>query len=123
MITDTHPRPFDPGKPVKQCNGREAEILRTGLKGPRGRSILALTHVEQGKDQAEWFYSNGLWGATPSIYDLVNIPVRREGWVAHWAGAWVECRQTSALYNTREEAEQLTRAIDNAVVSRVEWEE
>ena len=124
MITDTHPRPFDPGKPVKQCNGREAEILRTGLKGPMGRSILALTHVEQGKDQAEWFYSNGLWGDTPSIYDLVNVPVRREGWLAHWAGSG-GCRITSALYPTREKAEQQTAGVCDiaVVISRVEWEE
>ena len=122
MITDTHPRPFDPGKPVKQCNGREAEILRTGLKGPMGRSILALTHVEQGKDQAEWFYSNGLWGDTPSIYDLVNVPVRREGWLAHWA-VGTAGRNTSALYPTREEAERRSAPLASVVISRVEWEE
>ena len=38
-------------------------------------------------------------------------------------GVETTVRASLAFYNTREEAEQLTRAIDNAVVSRVEWEE
>ena len=125
MMTDTLPRPFDPGKPVQTRGGDPARVVCTDGKGPEARTILALVATETGAECVKWMYADGqIYRERRSLSDLVNVPVRREGWVAHWAGSG-GCRITSALYPTREKAEQQTAGVCDiaVVISRVEWEE
>lgn len=93
--------PFDPTKPVMTRDGRPARIICTDRRAPAsGHNIIAL--VTEGIGEFTWhFYSDGSHiKNTISRNDLVNIPVKRSGWINIYEdnnGPWFH-----DIYDTKE---------------------
>lgn len=72
---------FDPTKPVRQKNGRKAEIIRRGLKNPD----YPLVVVYEGSDGCEYVDAYAYNGTVHNLYpdsrDLENISEDIEGYV------------------------------------------
>lgn len=72
---------FDPNKPVQTRDGRKARIICTDRVSDLGYPIVAAV-LDQGMP-AEELHTYNIYGACAhgSSLDLINIPVKREGWV------------------------------------------
>lgn len=119
-------KPFDPTKPVKTRDGRPARIICTDARN-RVYPVIALV-VTDGNERPEMFthrgkFYEGLAGNDPK--DLINIPVKREGWINIFPNLTfppnvVAC--TSHAFDSEKEADDHATG-DRVACIRIEWEE
>lgn len=113
---------FDPSKPVQTRDGRKARIICTDARLRDGRTIAAL--VDMGDHESGWqFLPSGQHDADrEDSIDLINIPVKREGWVSvsstPGGSRWI----SGTPWPTKERAME-EPMIYRVAVTRVEWEE
>ncbi len=68
-------REFDPSKQVKTRDGRDAEIVYTGLNAMTGESIVAIVKEINGFEEPRLYHKNGRWlKLEDHLFDLVNVP-------------------------------------------------
>jgi hypothetical protein len=114
-------KPFDSTKPVRTRDGRAARIVCTDAGGMQ--PLVALVSLAE-REIIERYHKNGLYyenGRHESGLDLVNIPVKRGGWVNVLPPDRI-CRDVVGMYDTKEAADK--NASENRVACIfVEFEE
>jgi hypothetical protein len=112
---------FDPTRPVQTRDGREARIICTDRKG---RYPLICLVKEQ--DGTESCISNEVSGYSrdghTSRFDLVNIPIKKEGWINVYPGrnGWAPVVGTQIHESA---AMAKASATSDAIQTHFEWEE
>lgn len=108
---------FDPTKPVQTRDGRPARIVATDAK-VSNRPILVLITDPGGFEGIGYRFLNGRLTPTgESIHDLVNIPVKKSGWINIYAD-W----RYAVIYDNKEAADY-TATVDRVACIPIEWEE
>ena len=126
-------QPLDLSKPVQTRDGKPVRVIcvnrDSGKKGYTDRPIIALVsegeHGESVGLYDQYGRTAGGYDDQPSPYDLVNVPVKKSGWVN--IGSKVRCNPgvviCSNVYETKEAADAANTAADRVTCIRIEWEE
>ena len=95
---------FDPTKPVQERSGKRARIIETSARGEK--PIVALVVGRDGAEFVRRVYANGrLIETAEHPCDIVNIPVKRSGWVNVYKDGLVsDIRFGNVIHPTQEGA-------------------
>lgn len=123
----TH-KPFDLEKAMRnggKClyvgrnapNRCPARVICTNKKNRYGKETLVAL-IDAG--HYEYEYESPL-----DIADLINIPEKKTGWIAHWPMHATNSRASTNIYDTKEEAQIASEGYSalNAVIQQIEWDE
>jgi hypothetical protein len=116
-------KPFDPTKPYQQRCGLPAKILCDDLDGDY--PICAKLTDSGGITTTARMTRGGRYYKTEqdSIHDLVNIPVKKSGWINIYpASAAARIADTSHIYMSRDDADSYARP-DRIACVQITWEE
>lgn len=116
-------KPLDLSRPVRTRDGRAVRILCTDRRQDGGlKPVVGLISTRCGEERICSWSSSGRCGSG-SLTDLINVPVKREGWVNVYAGVVNSKRRTLRLYDTRDEAESYADQDDYLTTVHIEWDE
>lgn len=110
-------KPFDielakKNHPVQTRDGRPVRIICYDRKN-KEYPIVAL----MSEDEVPWFYRNDGTSSGSNNYDLVMVPIKKEGWINIY-----KTQEVGYIYDT--EAEALENANVGLVATiKIEWEE
>jgi len=119
-------RAMENGGRCQTRDGRPARIICTDRKSPNGPPIIALVDGDCG----EILHTHSLNGrriddGRDHSFDLVNIPVKREGWVNVYRRRDSTCAHVGGpIYTSPEQAQSFADPMLHRVACvHIEWEE
>lgn len=114
-------KPFDPSKPVQRRDKRPARVLAVDLKNTNYPIVAAWTDVN-GDENLDTYTMEGRAFGGDAGRNLINIPVRRTGWIGIIPVAAGEnlMAYASHIYETKE-ACRLARG--PTTIIPIEWDE
>lgn len=103
-------------------DGRPARILATDL---RNKWPIVAAVEERGKDDVVLYCADGrLWDdSAEHVSDLINIPVKREGWVNIYHSTRADGLECGTVHPTEADAKGCARLVDAIATVKIEWEE
>lgn len=119
-------KPFDPSKPVQTRDGRPARVLAVGLKNI-DYPIVAAWVTLSGQETAGIFTLDGRFRLDHSSghpNDLINIPVRRTGWIGiSLTTVPGRVADASHVYETKDACEASVAFHGFTTIIQIEWDE
>jgi len=128
---------IDWNKPIETVDGRKVAVLMVNAVhiGMTGAKPVAIVKIEGGReDGSEWFSTYPMCGIVPPNLDipqLLNVRVKREGWVlrrplGELEGGVVAALAVRYVFPTENEAKEAMKYYtlpDGVVPVRMQWEE
>lgn len=116
---------IDWDKPIETIEGWPAKVLSATYRiNYESFFVVQIECDNGGWSRVVIFDKDGYVRNGPLTTEIRNVPVKREGWMAVYRGKIREgVRDSSPLYETREECVQLCSGNKVTAYVKVEWEE